>query len=201
MDDARAVEFYRSILDAMPVMVFVVDAELVVRDMNAAARKMLNKNATLLHRLRGGEVLDCLHRQDHPSGCGRGPACQSCVIRDSVNKSAKGEVVTRRRTKATLVQLDESRRDVDLHITTTPFSMAEEHLVLLTIEDITEITLLQHIIPICMHCKKIRDDDRYWHNVERYFESHLGAEFSHGICPECMKRHYPSAAGRNKTKE
>jgi len=56
---------------------------------------------------------------------------------------------------------------------------------------IREIDLLKGIIPICCHCKKIRDDQGYWQQVEQYFKSRSEAKFSHGICPDCIKEHYP----------
>ena len=65
-------------------------------------------------------------------------------------------------------------------------------------ESVSELqTALEHvktlrgIVPICAHCKKIRDDQGYWSQVEVYVRDHSEAEFSHGICPECIKRFYP----------
>ncbi len=54
-----------------------------------------------------------------------------------------------------------------------------------------EIKTLRGILPICCHCKKIRDDQGYWKQLEAYFDEHAGIEFSHGICPECAKKLYP----------
>ncbi|GAB6097421.1 hypothetical protein JCM14469_36750 [Desulfatiferula olefinivorans] len=54
---------------------------------------------------------------------------------------------------------------------------------------------LQGILPICMFCKKIRNDKGYWDQVEAYVSRHSTAEFSHGICPDCLALHYPDAAG------
>lgn len=56
---------------------------------------------------------------------------------------------------------------------------------------LTEIKTLRGIIPICSHCKKIRDDQGYWKQLEAYISDHSEAEFSHGICPECISRLYP----------
>jgi len=53
------------------------------------------------------------------------------------------------------------------------------------------IKTLQGIIPICSFCKKIRDDQGYWSQVEAYLSRHSDARFSHGFCPDCMARHYP----------
>jgi len=53
-----------------------------------------------------------------------------------------------------------------------------------------EITMLRGILPICSHCKKIRDDDGYWNKFELYIQKHSDASFSHGICPECSDELY-----------
>ena len=60
---------------------------------------------------------------------------------------------------------------------------------------LAEIKTLRGIIPICSSCKKIRDDEGYWHQVEVYIRDHSEAEFSHGICPECAKKLYPEIFG------
>ena len=54
-----------------------------------------------------------------------------------------------------------------------------------------EVKTLGGLIPICASCKKIRDDKGYWSAVESYISKHTDAEFSHGICPDCMKKLYP----------
>ncbi len=56
------------------------------------------------------------------------------------------------------------------------------------------IKTLQDILPICSFCKKIRDDEGYWSQVEVYISKHTDAQFSHGVCPECLKKHYPKFA-------
>ncbi|HKO47173.1 MAG TPA: PAS domain S-box protein [Polyangiaceae bacterium] len=52
-----------------------------------------------------------------------------------------------------------------------------------------EVRTLQEILPICSYCRKIRDDENYWHTVEGYIARHTGSRFSHSICPSCMKTH------------
>lgn len=56
---------------------------------------------------------------------------------------------------------------------------------------LTEIKTLRGIIPICASCKKIRDDQGYWNQVEVYVRDRTEAEFSHSICPKCIKKLYP----------
>ena len=52
---------------------------------------------------------------------------------------------------------------------------------------LAKVRTLQGLIPICASCKKIRDDHGYWRQLESYFREHSGAEFSHGLCPECAQ--------------
>ncbi|MEW6234101.1 MAG: GAF domain-containing protein [Candidatus Omnitrophota bacterium] len=61
-----------------------------------------------------------------------------------------------------------------------------------------EIKVLRGIIPICSNCKKIRDDAGYWQQVEVYISHHTEASFSHGICPDCIKKLYPKYSHRPK---
>jgi DNA-binding response OmpR family regulator len=52
---------------------------------------------------------------------------------------------------------------------------------------ITQVRQLQGLLPICVHCKKIRDDQNYWHQVENYISARSAAEFTHSICPSCFE--------------
>lgn len=56
---------------------------------------------------------------------------------------------------------------------------------------LAHIKTLQGIIPICMHCHKIRNDQQSWERLEKYISGHSDAQFSHGICPDCAKKHFP----------
>lgn len=59
-----------------------------------------------------------------------------------------------------------------------------------------EITELRSLIPICMYCKDIRNDKGYWEKVDDYISDHTGLDFTHGICPECIKKHYADISGQ-----
>jgi len=58
-------------------------------------------------------------------------------------------------------------------------------------EALENVKTLSGFIPICMHCKKIRDDEGYWNQLESYLISHSDAQLSHCLCPECLKELYP----------
>lgn len=64
-------------------------------------------------------------------------------------------------------------------------------------EALKKVKTLRGIIPICMFCRKIRDDAGYWAALERYLGEHTDARASHGLCPACAKEHYPEALGED----
>jgi CheY-like chemotaxis protein len=53
----------------------------------------------------------------------------------------------------------------------------------------TEVRQLEELLPICSYCKKIRDDDNSWHELDRYVARKTDTSFSHGICGECLEIH------------
>jgi phosphoserine phosphatase RsbU/P len=73
------------------------------------------------------------------------------------------------------------RRVIDLQ-----FALAERlhHLE----EAMARVNQLQGLLPICSYCKKVRDDQNYWHQVENYVARHIEVRFSHGVCPDCIGR-------------
>lgn len=59
-----------------------------------------------------------------------------------------------------------------------------------------EVKVLSGLLPICSSCKKIRNEEGGWNSIEAYIHKHSEAKFSHGICPECLKKLYPDFADR-----
>jgi len=182
--------FYRAILNAIPLPIFLVDEDIQIHELNIAAGKTFGLDREMVLKQRGGDVLHCLNSLEVPEGCGRGPSCSDCVIRNSVMSCLSGEGVYRRRMKFKVMN-GETSRDLELLVTVAPLPTEASNRALLILEDITEVTLLKNIIPICMHCKKVRDDQQYWQQVEGYFHHFIGVEFSHGVCPDCMQQFYP----------
>jgi two-component system response regulator VanR len=62
---------------------------------------------------------------------------------------------------------------------------------------LTEVKTLSGLLPICAHCKKIRDDQGYWNQIETYMAKRIDVEFTHGICPSCAKKFFPDAAQKS----
>lgn len=64
-------------------------------------------------------------------------------------------------------------------------------------EAVAKMDVLRGLLPICCSCKKIRDDQGYWRQVEQFVSQHTGARFSHGLCPECAVKLYGEIAGQD----
>lgn len=67
----------------------------------------------------------------------------------------------------------------------------KEELIVNLQKALAEVKTLSGMLPICSSCKKIRDDDGYWQQIEEYIRDHSEAEFTHGICNDCVKELYP----------
>jgi PAS domain S-box-containing protein len=68
-------------------------------------------------------------------------------------------------------------------------------------EAIAEVKTLSGLLPICSSCKKIRDDQGYWTQVETYIAKYSDATFTHGLCPDCLKEYFPEVYNRMQEKK
>lgn len=64
---------------------------------------------------------------------------------------------------------------------------------------LAQVRTLSGLLPICASCKKIRDDKGYWNEVELYIQEHSTAEFTHSLCPDCLKKLYPHLYGEDES--
>ena len=129
----------RLVVDDVPVPIFLVDDDVRILEFNVAARELLDAETTQVHHQRGGEALHCLHATDVAAGCGHGPACQTCVIRNSVKTGLRGKQVVRCQHNLELLR-NGRRLRMDVLITAAPFPYHQTQLVLLVIEPRSDVT-------------------------------------------------------------
>ncbi len=129
--------FHRVLFNAMPMPVFVVDEDTSILEYNAAAARLLGRDNKAILQRRSGEVLHCIHSTDVPEGCGRGPACPDCVVRQSVAAAARGRRVTRRWAQMELRE-GPRRKKVDLRVSCEPISYQDHSFVLLILEGLND---------------------------------------------------------------
>ncbi len=99
---------------------------------------------------------------------------------------------------ATVVAFFILRKHIELNSALTAKSIKSERFqkeLEKTVEELkvtlSEVKTLSGLLPICASCKKIRDDKGYWKKLEAYIGEHSEVDFTHGICPECLKKLYP----------
>ncbi|MEI8346524.1 MAG: PAS domain-containing protein [Pseudomonadota bacterium] len=187
-------DYFRSIVDAYPTPVFIVNNDVGIIDYNLAASKLLGPDKESLLLKRGGDILNCVHSKESTEGCGRAEFCKNCVIRNSVNKTFENQTVSREKTKFEFFDKNKKINELHFWVTASPFHYKDKKFALLVLEDITEIMQLRSLIPICANCKKVRDDKDYWHHVDSYLQTIWDADITHSICPDCSTKLYPELA-------
>jgi CheY-like chemotaxis protein len=180
----------QTILNAIPQPVFLTDEDVRILDFNPAARVLVDSERNQVIRQRGGDIMHCIHARETSEGCGYSTSCRTCVIRNSVGSVISGAPVSRRKTRMEF-HTPRGVAEVDMLITAAPIELHGKRLALLVFEDITELITLRALLPICAHCKSIRDDRQYWQSIETYLHTHLNLDFSHGLCPKCTRELYP----------
>jgi PAS domain-containing protein len=188
--------FLREVFDSIPAMLLVVDEDVRILHLNATASAGLGLNIRDIHHKRGGEALHCVHENDAAEGCGRGEACRDCIIRNAVNNAVAGGKTFRKAARMELLS-GGTKTEIHLLVTAAPFRFEGNTYVLLTLENISELVQLKSLLPICMNCKKVKNDEGYWNDIAVYLNQHLDVDFSHGLCADCMAKLYPEYKGKD----
>ena len=124
---------HRVLFDAMPLPVFVVDADVNILECNATAVRLLKQDEWPGKPRRSGDVLHCLHAADSPDGCGHSEACASCRLREAVRTAAGGRSVNRQWAEMELIQ-EGKPVTVSLRVSCQPFTYEKSAFVLLVLE-------------------------------------------------------------------
>jgi PAS domain-containing protein len=186
----------RRIFDAIPAPILILDTECRVLDHNLAAGEILTLTEEQVSAMLCGESLGCIHAEQSPAGCGSGAPCATCVLRISIGRAGAGRRTVRQPTRMLLRRdATQQHQPVDFLVSASPLSHEDETLVLMMLEDVTELTDLRRIIPVCAQCGKMRDDDQYWQGVQEYLTRYTQVRFTHGLCPECLHALYPDLYG------
>lgn len=185
-----AESFLRSIFDAFPCPVFILDNNLAVHDANLASKRMFGDQISKKIKRLCGDYLRCVHAIESSDGCGTTIFCPECVIRQVMESVLKGEVPFRLVSDMTL-KLKSGITDLSFLVSGSPMRNSGKDYVVLILEDITELSELRKIVSICSFCNKLKDNDGKWHRIEPYMGKYFNISFSHGVCPDCGKEHYP----------
>jgi hypothetical protein len=177
-----------AITQILPLPLMVVTTDMSVVHVNPAAVAMLEQDHALLVEKRCGEVLECLHALQTPGGCGHTAHCPDCTLRKAVLEAQQSGGVFRDRAT---VRCADGQTQLHFLVTAMSFEFHGERLTVLVLEEINSLVHALGMLPICAACHKIRDSENRWHNPSDYLNQHLQIEFTHGLCPDCIKDYFP----------
>lgn len=171
---------YRAAFDAMADPVFIIDEDGLLVDMNGTATKLFS----LTHDELGGAAaaIPAIYDAIRSAEAAEGGRSTSEFSFETPEGTRWFEAVARRLGEGGGVRTLYSLRDVTER---RAMFLEKSDLVDRLTAALAEINALRGMIPICAKCKKMRDDDGYWHQVENYFAARSDLQFTHGLCPEC----------------
>lgn len=178
--------YLRNVLDSIPFLVFILDTDLRIMDANSTARKLLGKELDLILKRLCGEVLHCIHEFESFEYCGHTEFCKDCVLREAVTESSR--TMTTFRQKCKMIHLKNGKDQVvDYSVTASPIKYRDRTLILMVLEDITELLALRQLVTICSYCSRIRNEEGGWEKIHEYLKRKDNILCSHGMCPSCFE--------------
>jgi diguanylate cyclase (GGDEF)-like protein/PAS domain S-box-containing protein len=135
-------DFLLEVLNAVPAMLLIVDSDVRIYHINEATAREFRLDRDKVFMMQGGEVLHCIHATEAPGGCGQSMICKDCVLRNSVHQAMKEQQVFRACAQLELMTKD-STTEVQLLISASPLVFEGEALVLLALENITELKQIE----------------------------------------------------------
>jgi PAS domain-containing protein len=194
---------YLAIFETIPSPVIILDKVKRIDSMNLAAAALFRNDPTpgcqYYHPYRKDYSLEKTDgRKDDGQSCFIGEEFSKYLrfIEDEVNRFYR--MVDRSAEFERVMEQNGTRRTYRVKLSKSLDLSDKFDGIMVILEDITtlrmaldEIRTLRGFIPICSHCKNIRDDQGYWRKVEQYIEDNSQVQFSHSICPDCMEKLYP----------
>jgi hypothetical protein len=175
-------------LDALPSLVLVADWQARILDANRAACEWLG--FTPGPDVAPGDVLKCSFATA-PGVCGTTDACVTCLVRGSLKAIHPGGEPSHRLAHAVLLR-DGRSGDYWFRVTATPIALEGRELVLLVLEDLTQVVELREILPLCPGCQSPRDPDEVLHEAQRYLKRHPGVLSNRELCARCLRDRTPA---------
>lgn len=187
--------FVQSVIDCIAEPISIIGADRRVRLVNRAARQLLGPAEEAASML----CYQCLHRREEPCDL-EGAECPMLRVRETgrpvtvVHKhylpGGEGRFIEIMASPfcerdGAFQGIIETCRDVTER---KALEEERERLIAELREALEKIKTLRGLIPVCAWCRKVRDDRGFWEDIENYIRKHSDADFTHGICPECVRK-------------
>jgi hypothetical protein len=174
----------RPLLDAIPSLVFITDGDVKILEANRAARVWLGHAMEQQPSERGGDLIHCIFARDSQDGCGTTEYCAACVIRKSVEAVKLGRPAPRRVAHMILERANGSE-DRWFQVSASPLALDGGDLVLLVLEDVSELAELREMIPFCPGCGEAREVADPRSQAQVFIRKHPDFLLAQELCPHC----------------
>jgi len=178
-------EFFRLLFKVIPTGIVLIDQNGYVQAINPEGSRMfcaeLPDDGA---HYRTGDLFRCVNNKGE---CGAGVACQACILRNNAKAAINGQTVSRQKGKFCVFK-DKDIEQFVLQVTASPLVYKQHTMALIIIEDISLVTELSGLIPICSACHSMRNDNGDWVNIAKYLQEHSEAELTHDYCPSCSEQ-------------
>ena len=176
-----------ALLDAFPSTAFIVDAGATVLEANRSARQWLGDRAGMQLRLPPGEALRCIFPQDSRGDCGTTEFCPSCVLRRSIEAALSGRPAPRRLAHM-IVGAAGQPEDRWFQVSASPLALEGRKLVLVVLEDATQLIELRELLPLCPGCGANREASDPIGQARIFMRKHPDFLLADELCAECRQR-------------
>lgn len=186
---------FKAVFDKLPHVTLILNKSGDIVYTNKKAQDTFRLNSGKNSKRRLGDLFNCIHNLYGKKECGLNKDCVNCIIHKTVNDALAQNQIEK--TKGTItIEEKEELKVLNMLISVSTVVTGEEPYVILTLEDISQITsAFQGFITVCSHCKNVHDENM-WSSIENYIEENTEATTTHTTCPECIRLLYPEYADK-----
>jgi hypothetical protein len=176
-----------ALLDAFPSLAFIADTDATVLEANRAARQWLGDRAGTHLGQRLGNTIDCIFPRDSRGDCGTTDFCPSCFVRRSIEAVLSGQPAPRR-VAHMIVGAEGHSEDRWFQVSASPFALGDRKLVLVVLEDATQLVELRALLPLCPGCSASREASDPMGQARVFLRKHPDFLLADELCTECRQR-------------
>jgi hypothetical protein len=182
-----------ALLDAFPSLAFIADASARVVEANRSARQWLQERGGAQLGQPLGNAFHCIFPSDSRGDCGATDFCPSCLVRRSIEEVSSGKPAPRRLAHM-IMGADGKSEDHWFQVNASPLALGGRDLVLVVLEDATQVVELRALLPLCPGCGAGRETSNALDRARVFLRKHPEFLLADELCDECRRRP-PEGAG------
>jgi PAS domain-containing protein len=176
-----------ALLDAFPSLALIADADATIIEANRSARQWLGDRAGTRLGLSLGNTLHCIFPHESRGGCGATDFCPSCFVRRSI-ETVLSEQPAPRRLAHMIVNTDGQSEDRWFQVSASPLALGDRKLVLVVLEDATQLVELRALLPLCPGCSASHEASDPLGQARIFLRKHPDFLLADELCTECRQR-------------